>query len=677
MKKQRYFSLKLKVTGIVTLLVILVMSGLGVISINISNDSVSTLLDMNYYSESRFYVSEFDKYLNTYATKVDDMAGLLKGIDTTDSHVLQVFENTIEGIQVDDSNIISMYTGFDDRTYVDSTHWIPEESWICTERPWYTAAKANPGKTVVSLPYVDSETKDICITLSKTISARNNEGVAAVDIYIDALFEGLNSLMETYGNAGDYLIIASSDGDIISHKNKDYMPKDDDTFINMHTCGVDYSTPIADDSEFVDFDGTKCYITEGISELTGWSIFYVSPSVYYDKQEKNIQNKILASFFACLVVAVIASIIISFFIVKPVQKLSERLKTITDKIKDSDGDLTMRVEVPTNDEIGEVGADINSFIETLQVMIKKIKDVSENIMSASDTINSNITISNEDARNISEITEKLSASMMVVVDSATTISSTSEEVLASAEKLIAESEHGNDFVFTMKDRANEVNKLANKKSDQAKDLLEEKKEVLNNAIEETLAVRKINDLADDILSIASQTNLLALNASIEAARAGEVGKGFSVVAEEIRVLADNSRTTADSITEISTKVIQSVDNLANASKELLNAMENMIIEDYTKFADMGTSYYDDAEHVKDILNRFLTSANEVRNAMQSVTQGVTDITGNIGECGDEINDVAVSTERLVEVISTIKRESNDNTSNMNTLIEETENFKKL
>ena len=95
-------------------------------------------------------------------------------------------------------------------------------------------------------------------------------------------------------------------------------------------------------------------------------------------------------------------------------------------------------------------------------------------------------------------------------------------------------------------------------------------ELLEVAIENSRSVEKINSLTSEILSISSQTNLLALNASIEAARAGDAGKGFSVVADEIRVLADNSRDTANNIQHISVAVTQAVEELARDANEMLN-----------------------------------------------------------------------------------------------------------
>ena len=96
----------------------------------------------------------------------------------------------------------------------------------------------------------------------------------------------------------------------------------------------------------------------------------------------------------------------------------------------------------------------------------------------------------------------------------------------------------------MKVRANELEETAVKNGDNANQIISEIVESLENAIEESKSVDKVNDLTMDILNISSQTNLLALNASIEAARAGEAGKGFAVVADQIRNLAEQSAKSA-------------------------------------------------------------------------------------------------------------------------------------
>lgn len=143
------------------------------------------------------------------------------------------------------------------------------------------------------------------------------------------------------------------------------------------------------------------------------------------------------------------------------------------------------------------------------------------------------------------------------------------------------------------------------------DYISEIREVLEKSVENSKSVREIQKLTEDILMISSQTNMLALNASIEAARAGEAGRGFSVVASQIRELADSTRVTAGNIQTISNIVIGGVEHLASDSMKLLDYVDNSILEDYDRFVDMAVHYQNDAEVIFHILKDFSESAKQL------------------------------------------------------------------
>ena len=127
---------------------------------------------------------------------------------------------------------------------------------------------------------------------------------------------------------------------------------------------------------------------------------------------------------------------------------------------------------------------------------------------------------------------------------------------------------------------------------------------MQKSIENSKAVNEINDLTDEILSISSQTNLLALNASIEAARAGEAGRGFSVVADQIRNLADETKRSVANIQTVSKIVTDSVSELVSTSNNIINYVSNNIMNEYDDFVHVAETYEEDSVTMNEILEEF-------------------------------------------------------------------------
>ena len=209
------------------------------------------------------------------------------------------------------------------------------------------------------------------------------------------------------------------------------------------------------------------------------------------------------------------------------------------------------------------------------------------------------------------------------------------------------------------------------------DMVAQIKDGLNQSIENSKQVARIQELTEDILSISSQTNMLALNASIEAARAGDAGKGFAVVAEEIRELAEDSRKIANSIQEISLVVIDSVKDLTGNSGKLLAYVDESILADYEKFAAITNEYRDDAAKVNDILENFAVNAETLKNTMAEMNSGISDISTTIDESSQGVNDAADSVGGIVDSINDIEKDAAKNTEIGQKLQNYVEVFKKF
>lgn len=346
-------------------------------------------------------------------------------------------------------------------------------------------------------------------------------------------------------------------------------------------------------------------------------------------------------------------------------------------IEESNGDLTARIEVKSEDEIGELVDGINSFIEKLQLIMKDIKSKSDALQEASANMNGQITAVNDNAGSVSAVMEEMAASMQEISATAEQLSAGSDNIFHAIVNVTDQITEGNEITARIQKKSVRYREDTEQGRQSTNDMVAQIKDGLNQSIENSKQVARIQELTEDILSISSQTNMLALNASIEAARAGDAGKGFAVVAEEIRELAEDSRKIANSIQEISLVVIDSVKDLTGNSGKLLAYVDESILADYEKFAAITNEYRDDAAKVNDILENFAVNAETLKNTMAEMNSGISDISTTIDESSQGVNDAADSVGGIVDSINDIEKDAEKNTEIGQKLQNYVEVFKKF
>lgn len=362
---------------------------------------------------------------------------------------------------------------------------------------------------------------------------------------------------------------------------------------------------------------------------------------------------------------------------KPVKNASVRLNDIVEKIEKNKGDLTERIEVKSKDEIGQLAMGINSFIESLQSVMQKLQTESDSMMDSANRVTNQVDDSNKSALNVSSATEELAASMEEISATLEHLVEGSHAILERVQTMNESADSGNETVTNIKGRAVTMHQETVKSKENAIQVLRNIGTQLEDAVQESRSVEKINELTGNILSIASQTNLLALNASIEAARAGEAGRGFAVVADEIRSLAENSRDTANDIQNISILVTNAVTKLAENAQEMLKFIGTDVIKDYDGFVEIVNQYQSDADLMSQILEEFVEQVSVINKTMTEMSTNMDDVSTTVGESARAVTSVTEDASLLVGAISNIQEETENTQRISEELQSEVKRFEKV
>ena len=390
-------------------------------------------------------------------------------------------------------------------------------------------------------------------------------------------------------------------------------------------------------------------------------------------------NRIVLSVLYAIFVVVTVSLAlnVSFAVSRPAKKAVKTIGYMVEKLERGEGDLTERMEAKGENEVARLCYGINAFVGHLQTTVSAIQKQSMELDKTVANMTVSIQDSNENAASVSGVMQELSARMQEISATISQVTVGSQEVLEAAEFIKEQAEQGNGFVDQVKDRAMKINDSVKESKENTTKIIAEISEQLGAAIENSKSVNEINALTGDILNISSQTNLLALNASIEAARAGEAGRGFAVVADEIRVLADSSRETANSIQVISKNVTDAVSELAKNAEIMVDYINSNVLTEYDEFDGMAGQYHKDADNMAYMLGKFLESAENLENVMGKMVGGIESISGAIQESAKGTSAAAENTTFLVESMSSIRDEAEENREISKVLRQQVETFKRI
>jgi methyl-accepting chemotaxis protein len=487
-------------------------------------------------------------------------------------------------------------------------------------RPWYKDALAAGGSTLTE-PYVDAATGALIITIATP--ARNGSqtvGVVGGDLGLQALVDIINAL--NFDGMG-YAFLVSGDGKVLVHPDKTKVMK---TLAEIYPQNTPSLTKGLSEAEL---DGQTRILSfspvPGLPSVT----WYVGISV-----EKEKAYAALASFRASALVATVIAVV--FILVLLGMLIRVLMRPLTDmgramtNIAEGEGDLTRRLTVQSQDEFGVLATAFNRFVERIHGSIREVSsatqqvnEVAQRVLAAS---NSSMVNSDEQASR----TNSVAAAINQLGAAAEEIARNAADASQQASGASHQAEDGRKVV---EQNIEAMKQLSTNISASCAQI-----EALNT---QTVGIGQILDV---IKGISEQTNLLALNAAIEAARAGEAGRGFAVVADEVRSLAHRTQTSAqeihgmieklqvgarDSVSTMTASQRQSESSvgIANQAGERLGSVTRSIGEIDAMNQSVATAT-EEQTSVIESLNMDITEINTLNQ------EGVENLHSTLRACGD-------------------------------------------
>lgn len=527
-------------------------------------------------------------------------------------------------IQMND-NVAAVFSSSKDGTFTRYPHADMPSDFNALERDWYTEAMANKGKTIVTEPYESISSGKMVVTIAR--QTKDGSGVVAMDMKIDDLVATAKEI--SIGKEG-YAFILSQNKKIITYSGEKAGTQLEGEWIDK------LYKDKSGDFEYT-YKGKKKKMAFATSETTGWKI---SGTMYADEIH-DAASRVLVMASVVLAIAIAAGITAIYFVIRSITRPLKRIVASAEKI--SKGDLTETIEIKSKDELGVLSQSFNNMAHSLRSLICGIKESVEHVASSSEELTASADQTSKATEHITMAIEQFSNGSENQSDR---IETTTEQInemndglaeLARAAAVITEtsadstevSSAGETLVQRTAGQMNTIDHSVKEAEKVVKGLEIKSKDITN-------ILRVINGIAD-------QTNLLALNAAIEAARAGEYGRGFSVVAEEVRKLAVQSADSAKEIESLISEIVKEIHTSLNVLQSVNKEVETgLVMTDETKQSFKHISKM--TNQIAAELQNMNATVEQLSAGSQEISAASIDIVAISKESSDGIQDIAASAE---------------------------------
>jgi methyl-accepting chemotaxis protein len=487
------------------------------------------------------------------------------------------------------------------------------------DRTYFQNAKAT-GKTIVGDLARSEATSKLISVICAPVKSEGQEFVGTLGVVLKVEFlTGLISGRKI-GTTG-YGFMTDKNGLILAHPVAENILKLDVTKLTGMEVFVKKMLAGEKGVDEYTFKGVDKIAGYAPLSVTNWYVAATQDAAEFLSAAHSIRNLSLVVTLVAMLLTIVAVAYSAGLIVKPLNKAIASLKDIAQ----GEGDLTMRLDAKSKDEVGELGYWFNTFIEKLQGIVKRIAENSSLVNASSNQLSSianELSSGAEDtsqrAANVATASEEMSANLNNVAAAMEQSSTNVNMVAAAAEEMTS-------TITEIAENAERARNVSSKAVDQAKRA--------SNKMEELgEAAMRIGKVTETITEISEQTNLLALNATIEAARAGEAGRGFAVVANEIKDLA---KQTAQATLDIKNQ-INDVQQTTEASVTEINQISEVISGVNDIVATIAAAVEEQTAATREIANNIAQASQGIQEVNENVSQSST-VAGDITEDISKVN----------------------------------------
>lgn len=649
-----YKSIKTKIILIVMILFVIGVSTMSVISImQMKNKTEESVVAQSTVFVNQMSVS-INNYLEQYEKGIDQLSnsrtfdGFME-VDNPENDTIQVLENEFSQFLNTYSDAAFIYFALPTKEMIHIPYVDLGSDFDPTSRGWYKGAASNPDSVFWTNPYIDAATGDYAITAAKAVQRDGKlVGVIGISMELSAL---TNTILEVELGYNGYPVLLDPEGVAIVHPKLSGENMMELPFIKqMYTDGKNSG------NIHYNYEGSdKLLLFTTIPELN-WKVVASYEEKSINASAIELRNNML---LVALVTLVVLFTVLYFVISRTIKPIST-LKSLMNSV--SNGDLTVRSDIKTKDEIGELGDNFNTMIDNMNTIISVVNGSAENVRANSESLSAvaeeTSASSTEVSRAVSEIAQGASKS----AEDAETVTERANLLGQQINEITVKARIMSDIAM----KTGEMNTDGQGRMQELKLSFNDWERNLQSMFEviSTLEdkVKAIGGVMETITEISSQTNLLALNASIEAARAGEHGKGFAVVAEEVRKLAEQSARSTEEV-KMTVQELQAESRLVTRQMSetrenflrqgnVVNATEKTFVEISTLMSDMQDSIdsvYEEIQKVAAHKDNVTETIQTMAATSQETAAACEEVSASTDEQLRAIQSVSDAAETLVEL----------------------------